>query len=147
MLCQLIRNAQRCIYTRYDDFAPKPPPCKLFCSVRDAQGWLLKPWACKLILSFPCCRFASCTFTHVYTQTHTECVSIHTPLGFFFLFGFLSRYCFKLVPGLTASLNFICLSSPPPPLPPSSLCPPSPEVILFTFSAAFSMSLYALQGI
>lgn len=51
-----------------------------------------------------------------HTRAHTLCVSLHTPLGFF-LFGFPSLYCFKLVPGLTASLNFICLSSPPPPLP------------------------------
>lgn len=125
---------------------PKPPLCELFCSVTDPQGWLLKPHLA--ISSLPFLALAllrALSLTH--TRARAQCVSIHTPLCFSFLFGCFLLYCFKLVAGLTASLNFICLSSSPPPPLPLSSPPPSPEVILFTFSAAFSMSLYALQGI
>ena len=143
-----IRNACRCIYARDDDCVPETSPCKLFCSAMDPQGWLLKPRLATFSLPFlALVLLHACTLSLSHTYIHTQCVSTHTPL-FFFPFGFLSLYCFKLVAGLIASLNFICLSSPPPPpLPPSSSSPPSPEVILFTFSAAFSMSLCALQGI
>lgn len=96
----LMRNACSCIYTGDNDYAC----CRLFCSLVDPQRWLPKPLPATPALP-------SRALCHCLTRARAHSVSPHTPLCFSFLFGFLSLYCFKLVAGLGASLNFICLSS------------------------------------
>ena len=87
-LASLIRNAYRCINTGDDDCAPKTSPCKLFCSMMDPQGWLLKPRLATSSLPFLALALLR-ALSH--THTRTRSVSLYTPLSVFLSFLASSR--------------------------------------------------------